>query len=120
MHWFILLGSLLMVAVMIFVDVIADILLRQQEYKQGLIIVPILLFQFVFGIYINLSIWYKLTNRTSIGMYISIFGAILTIVSLMVFVPIFGYIGGAHATLFTYSFMAIISYLWEKILSGSL
>ncbi|MCB9308660.1 MAG: oligosaccharide flippase family protein [Lewinellaceae bacterium] len=115
MHWFILLGSLLMVAVMIFIDVIADILLRQQEYKQGLIIVPILLLANLFsGIYINLSIWYKLTNRTSMGMYISIFGAMLTIVSLMIFVPIFGYIGGAYATLFTYSFMAVISYLLGK------
>ncbi|MBL0099880.1 MAG: polysaccharide biosynthesis C-terminal domain-containing protein [Saprospiraceae bacterium] len=62
------------------------------------------------GIYNNLAIWYKLTDKTRFGMYISIAGALLTIVSLMVFVPWMGIMGGAAATLFTYFFMAMISW----------
>ena len=115
MHWFIILGTILMLGVVVFIDVIAAILLQQDVYKQGLKIVPIILLANLFsGIYINLSIWYKLTNKTVFGMYISIFGAFLTIATLMFFVPKLGYIGGAYATLATYFTMACISYFIGK------
>lgn len=115
MHWFIVLGTILMLGVVVFIDIIAAILLRQDIYKQGLMIVPIILLANLFsGIYLNLSIWYKLTNKTVFGMFISIFGAFLTIITLMFFVPRLGYIGGAYATLFTYGAMAIISYVLSR------
>lgn len=111
MTWFVIFGCLFILLVVGFVDMIAGLFIRQSSYLSGLTIVPIILLANLFsGIYNNLAIWYKLTDKTRFGMYISIAGALLTIVSLMVFVPWMGIMGGAAATLFTYFFMAMISW----------
>ena len=74
-------------------------------------IVPIILLANLFsGIYNNLAIWYKLTDRTRFGMLISILGAILTIVTLYIFIPIMGIMGAALSTLLTYFMMAFLSW----------
>lgn len=84
---------------------------KHKEYAQGIHIVPILTMGSVFlGIYYNLSIWYKLTNRNMFGAYITIAGAILTIVLNMLLVPPFHYTGAAWATFLCYAFMMTISY----------
>ncbi len=112
MTWFVLLGCLFIVGIVSFLDLIAPIFLRQYEFLEGLYIVPILLIANLFaGIYNNLAIWYKLTDRTKFGMFISIVGAVITIVSLILFIPLLGIVGGAWATLLTYFTMTIISYL---------
>ncbi len=81
-------------------------------YREGLFVVPILLLANLFlGIYVNLSIWYKLTDRTLLGAYVSIGGALITVVLLLWWVPLFGYAGAAWATLACYTSMALASYL---------
>jgi O-antigen/teichoic acid export membrane protein len=73
--------------------------------------VPILLGANVFlGIYVNQSIWYKLSNKTHYGTLISVVGAIITVVANVSLIPIWGYVGCAWATLFCYSFMVVFSY----------
>ncbi len=115
MTWFVILGCLFMLFVTGFIDLLASLFLRNKVYTAGLYIVPVILLANLFsGIYANLSIWYKLTDRTRAGMYISIFGGILTIISLYVFVPPFGLMGGAIATLGTYFSMTMISYLFGR------
>jgi O-antigen/teichoic acid export membrane protein len=110
MTWFVIFGCLFMLGVVGFIDLIASIFLRQDVYLSGLAIVPIILLANLFsGIYINLSIWYKLTDKTTYGMYISIIGALITIISLYIFIPWLGIYGGAVATLFTYLSMVLIS-----------
>lgn len=111
MTWFVILGCIFMLIVVGFVDLFAGIFLRQKAYLQGLAIVPVILLANLFsGIYNNLSIWYKLTDKTRFGMYISLFGGGITIISLLVFVPLMGIMGGAVATLATYFIMACISW----------
>ena len=74
-------------------------------------IVPIvLLANLCLGIYHNLSIWYKLTDRTRFGMYISIVGAAITIGVNLVFIPKIGFMASAYATLVAYGIMMLISY----------
>jgi O-antigen/teichoic acid export membrane protein len=63
------------------------------------------------GIYVNLSIWYKLTDKTFIGSLVSIAGAMITIAFILQLVPVYGYAGAAWATLFCYCFMVVASYL---------
>jgi len=83
-----------------------------EEFRAGLDVVPILLMaNLCLGIYVNLSIWYKLTDRTLLGAFVSIAGALLTIALNIVWIPQFGYIGSAWATLACYSSMAVVSYL---------
>ncbi|WP_027149762.1 polysaccharide biosynthesis C-terminal domain-containing protein [Methylobacter tundripaludum] len=82
------------------------------EFRAGLEVVPILLLaNLCLGIYINLSIWYKLTDRTLMGASVSLAGAALTIMLNIWWIPLFGYVGSAWATLACYGSMAILSYL---------
>ncbi|MGZ8191095.1 MAG: lipopolysaccharide biosynthesis protein [Methylococcaceae bacterium] len=82
------------------------------EFREGLQVVPILLMANLFlGIYVNLSIWYKLTDRTLMGAMVSLIGATLTVALNVWWIPVFGYVGSAWATLICYVSMALLSYL---------
>ncbi|MEH6304529.1 oligosaccharide flippase family protein [Olivibacter sp. CPCC 100613] len=79
---------------------------------KGLSIVPVLLLGYIFlGIYMSLSIWYKLSDQTKYGLYISGAGAIVTIVLNLVFIPSYGFIASAWITMITYACMMILSYV---------
>ncbi|MFZ6024508.1 MAG: polysaccharide biosynthesis C-terminal domain-containing protein [Bacteroidota bacterium] len=81
------------------------------KYGEGIFIVPILSMGSVFlGIYYNLSVWYKLTNKTLTGAWITLAGAVITVVLNIWWIPLFGYNGSAWATFICYAFMMIISY----------
>jgi O-antigen/teichoic acid export membrane protein len=83
-----------------------------KEFRAGLQVVPVLLMaNLCLGIYVNLSIWYKLTDRTGMGAFVSLAGAVLTIVLNLYWIPLYGYVGSAWATLACYASMAIVSYL---------
>ena len=83
-----------------------------KEYAEGINIVPVLAMASVFlGIYYNLSIWYKLTNKNMFGAYITIAGAVITLLLNIWFIPSFGYTGAAWATFICYAFMMVVSYL---------
>jgi O-antigen/teichoic acid export membrane protein len=81
------------------------------EFRRGLKVVPILLMANLFlGIYVNLSVWYKLTDRTGLGALVSIGGALITVVLNFALIPYLGYMGSAWATLACYFSMAAVSY----------
>ena len=113
--WFTILGALFMLFVVVFIDLFATILLGKPEYFEALQIVPIILLANLFlGIYNNLSIWYKLTDKTRFGMYFSIIGAMITISFNLIMIPKIGFMASAWATLITYTFMMLISYYIGK------
>ena len=81
----------------------------------GLKVVPILLLANMFlGIYYNLSIWYKLTHQTISGAYITLIGAVITIIINFIFIPYYSYMACAWATFFCYGSMMVISYTWGQ------
>jgi O-antigen/teichoic acid export membrane protein len=81
-------------------------------YREGLVVVPILLLANLFlGIYYNFAIWYKLKDKTLLGGAIAVGGAVVTIVLNVWWIPIFGYLGSAWATLICYATMSVASYL---------
>lgn len=87
-----------------------------KNYREGLVIIPILLFAYLgYGIYYNLSIWYKLADKTIYGALISTIGAIITFVFSLVFLPKWGYIASAWAALTTYIVMNILVYIFGQI-----
>jgi len=111
LKWFTIVGALFVLIIVGYMDLIAKIFLGNKEYYEALSIVPIILIANLFlGIYNNLSIWYKLTDKTRYGMYISVLGAIVTITALHILVPLIGFIGAAWATLAAYGSMLVISY----------
>ena len=65
---------------------------------------------FFLGIYTNLSVWYKLIDKTKIGAYISIVGALVTLLLNVLLIPFIGFVGSAIATILAYGTMMFISY----------
>lgn len=115
MHWFVIVCALIFLAVALNLDIISQIFLRKLEYREGLGVVPILLLaNLSLGIYYNLSVWYKLTDKTSYGTVISLIGAAITIVLNIILIPVMGYYGSAWATFACYFSMAVLSYLWGQ------
>jgi len=113
--WFTIVGALFMLIVIVYINLFAGILLGKPEYYQALAIVPIILLANLFlGIYNNLSVWYKLTDKTQYGMYLSILGALITIALNLIFIPRIGFMASAWATLFAYGSMTIVSYFYGK------
>jgi O-antigen/teichoic acid export membrane protein len=87
-----------------------------EEFRSGLDAVPVLLLaNLCLGIYVNLSIWYKLTDHTLLGALVALCGAALTVYLNIQWIPIYGYMGSAWATLACYGSMALISYLLGRI-----
>lgn len=110
-HYFALFCMVIFLLVALFLDVFKHFL-RDEAFHEGLPVVPILLLANLFlGVYYNLSIWYKLANKTMTGAYISVFGAALTIGLNLLFIPFSGYMGAAWTTLLVYAFMMVTTYL---------
>ena len=115
LEFFVIFGALILLSVVVFVDVLKLILIPNEAYWEAMTVVPILLLAYLFlGIYHNLSVWYKITDRTKFGAYISIFGALITLLINIIFIPKFGYMASATATLFAYATMAVTSYTLGK------
>ena len=86
--------------------------IQNETYWVGLQVVPILLMANIFlGIYYNQSIWFKLSGKTKFGAYIALFGASLTVLINIIYIPKFGYMACAWATLIVYFTQMVISYL---------
>lgn len=114
MNYFVAVVCLVFLGVSLNLDVF-KYFISNETFWDGLPVVPILLLANVFfGVYINQSIWYKLTNQTKYGAYISIMGAILTIGINYIFIPIYGFYASAWATLIVYAFQMVVSYVWGQ------
>lgn len=101
----------------LFVGLIANIeilkhFISKSEYWVGLPAVPYLLLGYVcLGIYMNLSIWYRLSDQTRFGLYISVIGAIITIILNIILIPKFSYMGSAWVSMLAYFVMMVLSYV---------
>lgn len=83
-----------------------------KNFWEGLNVVPVLLLaNFCLGVYFNLSVWYKLTGKTRFGAFISIIGAIVTVLLNVLLIPFMGFMGSAWATLICYALMMALSYV---------
>lgn len=115
LEYFVIFGSVILLGVVVFADVLKVILIGDEAYWQAMLIVPIILLaNLCLGIYHNLSVWYKITDRTKFGAYISVFGAFLTLLLNIWLIPKISYIGSALATLAAYASMMMISYYFGK------
>lgn len=108
--YFTLIGLLGFLGIMLFLDVFKYFI--GKDYWSGLHVVPILLLaNLMLGLYYNLTVWYKLTDKTMWGAYISLGGALITIALNIWWIPIYGYTGSAWATLICYGSMTVVCYL---------
>ncbi|MEQ1553466.1 MAG: oligosaccharide flippase family protein [Ferruginibacter sp.] len=114
MKFFVITITVMFLFVALYIDVWKHFI-RNEAFWVGLKVVPILLLANMFlGIYYNLSVWYKLTQKTIYGAYITIIGAVVTIVINAIFIPYFSYLACAWATFFCYGSMMVISFIWGQ------
>ncbi|OWP83899.1 polysaccharide biosynthesis protein [Flavobacterium davisii] len=109
--YFVISGSFILLFVIVFIDLLKQPLVPNAAYWDAIKVVPlIVLANFCLGIYTNLSVWYKLTDKTYIGTIISLIGALLTLLFNYWLIPIMSYYGSAIATIVAYASMMFISY----------
>ena len=110
-HYFIIVCCILLLGVVINLDIL-KYLLGDSQYWEGLPVVPILLLGYLFyGVYYNLNVWFKLTDKTYYGTIIMVTGAFITIVANYYLIPVAGYMGSSWATLTCYFTMTAICYV---------
>ncbi|SMD34178.1 Membrane protein involved in the export of O-antigen and teichoic acid [Reichenbachiella faecimaris] len=115
MTGFVIFCVLVFVVISLNLEVIGLIFFTNPAYREGLYVVPVLLMAYLFnGIYYNLSVWYKVTDRTIYGAGITIFGAIVTVALNFLLIPVMGYFGSSIVTLISYFLMAATSYLFGQ------
>jgi O-antigen/teichoic acid export membrane protein len=118
MKWFVYAVSLLYLITIVILPYIAPLLIRNEAYflhPEGLSNVPYLLAaNLLLGVYYNLSVWYKVSEKTLLGMIPAIAGAIITIVLNLILIPKIGIKGSAITTLITYASMVIIGFAMSK------
>ena len=113
--YFVIFGSFICLFVIVFADLLKQVLVPNPSYWDAMKVVPlIVLANFFLGIYTNLSIWYKLIDKTKIGAYISLIGAAITLILNLLLIPSMSYYGSAIATIAAYGSMMIISYKWGQ------
>lgn len=109
MKYFVIFGLLIFLGMVLYLDIIKFIISKQ--YHEGLRVVPIILMSnLLLGIYFTQSLWYKLTDLTRYGAYISIMGSVIVVVLNFAMIPVWGYMGSAVAGLICFLFMVTVSY----------
>ena len=115
MTLFVLFTSFSWLLLCVYMPYYAPIFLRQDDYLIALDAVPWLLGGgLLLGVFYNLSLWYKLKDKTLYGAYISIIGAVTTFVLNWVLIPKYGYLGSAYATFASYLMIVLISFFWGR------
>ena len=109
MKFFVIFSLLIFLGMVFYLDVLKHVI--QRNYWEGLKVVPIILVSYVFqGIYFNLSLWYKLTDKTYFGAVFSIIGLCITVAINVAFVPVIGYWASAGASLVCFFVIMLTSY----------
>ncbi len=110
MKWFVLTLCIAFLFTALYLD--AWVLIIGSSYRSGAGVVPILLAaNIALGIYYNLSVWYKITDRMRMGIYITLIGAAVTLLINYLFIPVYGMYACAWATFACYAMMVVICYV---------
>lgn len=113
MKYFVIFGMIIFLGMTLYIDIVK--MLIDQGYHEGLKVVPVILIaNLFFGIFFNLSIWYKIKDLTRYGAYIALIGAAITLLLNFLLIPVMGYMGSAVAVLLCFMVMMVITYTWGQ------
>lgn len=111
--WFTIACVLIWVGVSINIDLISLIL--GKNYRSGIVVVPILLLANLFiGVYQNISMWFKLSDKTYFGTYFTIIGMVITVILNIILIPIWGYVGCAVTFAISSFIMMVLCYVYGQ------
>ena len=109
MKYYVIFTLLAFLVVMGYIDALRYIIGR--SYWEGLKVVPIVMAsEIMFGVFFNLSFWYKLTDRTIWGAWFSGIGCVTLITIDVLLIPHFGYMACAWAGFAAYGISMLVSY----------
>lgn len=110
-HYFVIVCCVVLLGISINMDFI-KLFFIGEEYWVGLGIVPVLLLAYLFlGVYYNMSVWFKLTNKTHYGTIITLIGVFITVAGNFILIPVAGYMGSSIAAFLCYFTMAVVCYV---------
>ena len=113
MKYYILIALFIFLGMVLYMDIFKYII--QYKYWEGLKAVPIVMLSFIFqGIFFNLSLWYKLTDKTMYGAVFSIIGTVIIVGLNFLLVPKYSYMGCAWAAFVCYLVIMVISYYFGQ------
>lgn len=113
MKYFVIIMLIVFLGINLYISGIQYIVGR--NYRDAIVVVPIISMAYLlYGIYINHSIWYKLNDLTRFAVYITLIGAVITILVNVIFIPEYGYMASAWATLGSYASMIIMSFVFAE------
>ena len=109
MKFYLIFTLLAFLVVMGYLDILKYLI--GESYWDGLRVVPIIMAaEIMFGVFFNLSFWYKLTDRTIWGAYFSGIGAVVLITIDILLIPRFSYMACAWAGFAAYATSMLLSY----------
>lgn len=109
MKWFVAFAMLIFLAVMVYMPIIQHFI--GGRFRSGIEVVPVIMLgEFFYGVCFNLSLWYKLTDRTQWGMWLTLLGLLVVVTLNILLVPHIGYMGSAWASFACYGVMMTASY----------
>lgn len=109
MKYFIIAGLLIFLGITLFIEAVKYFI--GSKFWVGLDVVPIVLTGYLFyGIFLNLSVWYKINDLTKYGALLTIIGAVVTVAVNVIFVPFYGYYASAWGHFLCYLIMVVCSY----------
>jgi O-antigen/teichoic acid export membrane protein len=110
MKYFVAFCMVLFLGIAFYADIFALIL--GKEYRGGMGVLPLVLMaNILLGVTFNLSMWYKMSDKTQYAIYITLLGLAVTVVLNIVFMPVYGYWAAAWSRLLSYVVMIFFSYL---------
>ena len=113
MKFFIIFSYLIFLGMVFYLDILQYLI--RSDYRPGLRVIPIVLFSYIFqGVFFNLSLWYKLSDKTMYGAWFSVVGVVITLLINLTFVPVYSYIASAWAAFACYLVMMLISYFYGQ------
>ncbi|MDH6355495.1 O-antigen/teichoic acid export membrane protein [Dysgonomonas sp. PH5-45] len=113
MKYFVIFSLVIFLGVMFYIDIVKYFV--GEDFLEGIKVVPIVMIGYIFfGIYFNLSFWYKMVDKTYFGAIFSLIGCAITVTIIVVFVPRYGYIASAWASLVCNLVMMVLSYIFEQ------
>jgi len=113
MKYYILIALFIFLGMVLYMDIFKYII--QRSYWVGLKVVPVVMFSFIFqGIFFNLSLWYKLTDKTRFGAWFSILGTVIMVLLNVILVPTYSYMGCAWAAFACFFVIMIVSYFFGQ------
>ena len=114
MEWFTAFCGLVFLGVILYIDVVS--LLLGRDFRSGVGVVPVMLFSYmVLGMLFNVSMWYKLSGKTNMAIWITSAGLVVTVIVNLIFMPKYSYWAAAFGHLASYLVMfALSAFLGQK------